>query len=366
MNKRKKIKKKKSGCLGSALYVGIVVLVSIVLAVVVLGATMDISGLGKSSKTVTVSIPKGANTQNIADILADQGLIDHPLLFRLYSRFTGADGTYQPHDELDLAPSMGYSSLISAIQESKPRESVSVTIPEGITVPEIAKLLEKNKVCSASDFMDTLINGDFSDYAFLKNIPTAEDDERYANRLYRLEGYLFPDTYQFYVNGSAETVIRKMLNNFEKRVSTSLLAGFEARGMTLDEAVVMASIIQAEVSDPNDMARVSRVLYNRLEEGSDYPRLQCDTTQLYLKGIVGSYDDSSDLAKAYDTYLFEGLPIGAIGNPGLDALEAVARPSSEAKVKDCYFFVADVRTGETFYSKTWKQHLKKCKELGLA
>lgn len=362
---KKKKKKKKKKLFGGFLYVLLVVLFSLLLAVVILVCFMDISGLTKSNDKVSVTIPQGATTQSIAEILKEEGLIDYPLIFRLYSRFTEADGTYQPHEELDLSADMGYSSIIAALQESKPRESVTVTIPEGYTLKEIAALLEKKEVCSEAEFLKAVEEGDFSEFSFVQDIPTKEDNARYANRIYRLEGYLFPDTYEFYVNGSADTVIRKMLKNFENRLSTSLLSGIRAKGLTVDEAVILASIIQAEVSNENDMARVSRVLYNRMEKGSEYPRLECCTTQLYLQDLVGRYDDTSALALAYDTYLFEGLPVGAIGNPGIDALKAVTQPSSEDAIQDCYFFVADTRTGITYFNRTYKQHQKKCRELGL-
>lgn len=359
-------KKKKKSFFGGGLYLMLVVLISLLLAVVVLVCAVDISGITKTGEKIPVTVPQGASTKHIATILQEKGLIDYPLVFRIYSRFTKADGTYQPHEDLDLSPDMGYSEIIAALQESKPRESVKVTIPEGYTVKEIAALLKKNKVCSESEFLEAVEHGDFSEFSFVKEIPTAEKEQRYANRIYRLEGYLFPDTYDFYVGGSAETVVRKMLKNFETRMSTSILTGINAKGLTVDEAVILASIIQAEVANPNDMARVSRVLQNRLKSGSPHPRLECCTTQLYLQQIVGGrYDSESALAQAYDTYLFQGLPVGAIGNPGLEALKAVTQPSSEENIQKCYFFVADTRTGITYFNRTYKQHQKKCRELGL-
>ena len=146
--------------------------------------------------------------------------------------------------------------------------------PEGKTLNKNADRREENQVCTRSDFFRAA-NTVMYEYDFLKDLPTDEE------RIYPLEGYLFPDTYEFYTNSSGETVVRKFLDNFNARVDTSLKAAIKARGMTIDQAVILASIIQGEAADTDNMNKVSRVLQNRLENPGTYPRLECDSTSSY-------------------------------------------------------------------------------------
>ena len=196
-----------------------------------------------------MSLSRRGLDQAIARILKDNGIIDQPLIFRLYSKVTNADGKYQP-GTFSLTPNMGYQVLIDTMKTGKPREVVSVVIPEGFTLNKIADRLEENQVCTRSDFFRAA-NTVMYEYDFLKDLPTDEE------RIYPLEGYLFPDTYEFYTNSSGETVVRKFLDNFNARVDTSLKAAIKARGMTIDQAVILASIIQGEAADTDNMNKVS-------------------------------------------------------------------------------------------------------------
>ncbi len=255
---------------------------------------------------------------------------------------------------------MGYQVLIDTMKTGKPREVVSVVIPEGFTLNKIADRLEENQVCTRSDFFRAA-NTVMYEYDFLKDLPTDEE------RIYPLEGYLFPDTYEFYTNSSGETVVRKFLDNFNARVDTSLKAAIKARGMTIDQAVILASIIQGEAADTDNMNKVSRVLQNRLENPGTYPRLECDSTSSYAKNMVPGEGGGAVFVKAYDTYEREGLPVGPINNPGLDAIRAVVEPSEDEEIKQCYFFATAYidEVPHYFYSKTYAQHKKTCEKYGI-
>lgn len=363
-----KKKKKKNrgawGCIRGILYAVLVLGISGVLAYFGITGGMDLVGLGKSSRLVDVEIPQGASTVQIAAILKENGIIDQPLVFRLYSKVTKADGTYQP-GTFALSADMGYSGIIDELQNAKPRESITVTIPEGKTVEEIAAILEEKKVCSSTEFYQAVLDVDAYDYDFLKEIPDASQGEEYAGRIYTLEGYLFPDTYEFFENSSGKTVITKFLDNFDRRVDVKMRTAFKAKGLTLDQAVNIASIIQGEAAKKEDMLKVSRVLYNRLENPAEYPYLQCDSTGDYIRKIYSQADGAEVVSTAYDTYERKGLPVGPINNPGLDALEAALNPSDDPEAADCYFFATDYDTGITYFSKTYAEHERICKRYGI-
>ena len=357
---KKKVKDRTTwGCIRGVIYACIVLALSVTLAYFLITGGIDLTGLNKSDVVVDVVIPEGASTEAIARILKDNGIIDQPLIFRLYSKVTNADGKYQP-GTFSLTPNMGYQVLIDTMKTGKPREVVSVVIPEGFTLNKIADRLEENQVCTRSDFFRAA-NTVMYEYDFLKDLPTDEE------RIYPLEGYLFPDTYEFYTNSSGETVVRKFLDNFNARVDTSLKAAIKARGMTIDQAVILASIIQGEAADTDNMNKVSRVLQNRLENPGTYPRLECDSTSSYAKNMVPGEGGGAVVVKAYATYEREGLPVGPINNPGLDAIRAVVEPSEDEEIKQCYFFATAYidEVPHYFYSKTYAQHKKTCEKYGI-
>ncbi len=364
----KKRKKRKSSAAAAILkafvYVTAVLGISGVLAYFCIAGVIDLLGMNKSSEPVSVTILAGSGTADIAEELYNKGLIDQPFIFRLYSRLTGADGQYKPHKNIQLSPNMGYGGLIDALTSSPKREEITVTIPEGFTVKKIAALLEEKMVCTADDFLAALEKVDYSDYDFLADLPTEEDDPKYANRVYALEGYLFPDTYNFFTNSDAETAVAKLLDGFGNRLSTDIRTTLKANKMSINDAIILASIVQAEVSDTVDMQKVARVLFNRLNNPAEFPEMECDTTQEYITRLMGT-DDMTEIRKAYDTYVCKGLPVGAICNPGLDAIQAVVKPSANKDVVKCYFFATDLKTGITYFSRTHSEHEAICKKYGI-
>lgn len=354
---------KGGGCLKKGLYALFILLASALLIAGSIVFLFDCLALGREKRTVDVEIPAGATTEQIANILAERGLIEQPLCFRLFSRFTGADGTYQV-GAFVLSPDLGYAAIVEQLQTMTPRETVTVTIPEGYTVEEIADLLEETGVCEPDSFYDAVINGKF-DYDFVADIPTAANGERYEGRIYRLEGYLFPDTYNFYMGSSGETVVGRMLENFNRKLTEEMRATITKKGWTIDEAVIIASLIEGEAAKKEDMYKVSRVLANRMEPDSGYPRLELDSTRDYVSEILPSVGGLEVTSIAYNTYKREGLPVGAINNPGLLALKAALAPSEDKDVAKCYFFATDYDTGITYFSKTLAEHERICRKYGI-
>ncbi|MBS5481544.1 MAG: endolytic transglycosylase MltG [Clostridiales bacterium] len=350
------------GCIRGIIYAIVVLAVSGTLAYFAITGGIDMTGLNKSDELIDVEIPAGANTETVANILKENGLIDQPLVFRLYSKITKADGKYQV-GTFTLSPDMGYSNMIARLQTTKPRETVRVTIPEGSTAYQISQLLEKEGVCSASDFFDALVNGEYEN-AFLEQVPQKEMgawDEQHSGRIYRLDGYLFPDTYEFFKNSSGKTVVQKMLDNFETRMDTQHMAALKAAGMTLDDAITLASIIQGEAADLANMPKVSRVLHNRLDDPVNYPYLQCDSTARYVTSLIPIVEGGEMKTEGYDTYTRKGLPAGPINNPGLAAIEAAISPSTDEADMQYYFFANDAERN-TYYSRTYEEHVAICRK----
>ncbi|MGI6264610.1 MAG: endolytic transglycosylase MltG [Acutalibacteraceae bacterium] len=347
------------------LYAIFVVGASLLATYLIISSILDVTGLQKSDIKKEVVIDEGATTAEVANALNDAGLIDQKLIFRLFSRLTKADGKYQP-GTFYLSANMGYGSMIEALQEIPYRESVTITIPEGCTVENIARLLSVNGVCSYSDFYAALVSGQY-DYEFMRDIPTV-GEAGYEERIYRLEGYLFPDTYEFYKDISGEAAIDKLLGNFHDRLTdpdngdgTPLLTMIKTDGRPLDEIITLASIVQGEAADTANMPKVSRVILNRLDNYAEFPYLQCDSTGDYVTKLSSEQVDVDTEDSAYDTYTHMGLPPGPINCPGLAAIKAVLTPSTDERIMKCYYFANDAARN-TYYSETYEQHVAVCRE----
>lgn len=359
-DRKKKVKaepqprSKAEGCLLKAIYGLLIVGIAGILAALILVFVLDSMAFNRVQKVVDFEVPSGSSTAEIADMLVEEGLIDNALCFRIYSRISGADGKWQV-GAFTLSPDMGYATLVETLQTMTPRETVTVTIPEGFTVEEMAELFEENEVCTADDFYKAVVSGEY-DYDFVKDIPTAADGDEHKGRIYRLEGYLFPDTYNFYVGSSGETVVERMLENFDSKLTPEIRKQIEERGWTIDQAIIMASMIEGEAASDEDMEKVSRVLANRLEPDSGFSKLQLCSTRDYVKGLLPTIPGLPVTSVAYNTYEREGMPVGAINNPGMRAIMAALNPSDDKDVAKCYYFATDYDTGITYYSETYDQH----------
>lgn len=339
-------------------YTIVVVGISLTLTYLIVGGLLDVTGLQKSDLKRRVDIPEGATTADVADALEEAELIDHPMIFRVYSRFTGADGTFQP-GTFYLSANMGYSELVRFMQEIPYRESVTITIPEGSTVEQVARLLSGNGVCEYDEFYTALLTSNADDYgfAFLKDVPRPTD-AGFEDRIYWLEGYLFPDTYDFYQGISGEDAIAKLLENFELKMK-DWQEGIAASGYTMDEVMILASIVQGESADTANMPKVARVLLNRMENYAEYPYLQMDSTGDYIDKLSSTQGSASE--SAYNTYTHMGLPPGPINNPSLAAIQAVISPSKDEHIMKCYYFAND-DARNTYYSITYEEHVAICQK----
>lgn len=312
-----------------------IILISVFAAVLL----YDFIGFGKSE--VLVNIPSGGNGSEITQILKDNGVILFETPFKVFSRMHASDFKAGVHK---MKKNMGYLRAVSELKENGAAvNGVMVTIPEGFEMREIASLLEKKGICTADDFKRAAKKR--YNYDFLKTIPAREN---------YLEGYLFPDTYEFLPASSPETVINKMLSRFESMLSEEYLKRIDEMGMALHEAVTLASIIEREAALDSERAIVSSVFHNRLNS-EQYPYLQsCATVQYILKErkkVLSNADTKID--SPYNTYINKGLPPGPIASPGEASFRAAIYPDKT----DYYFFVVDNKGGHHF-SKTFEEHLR--------
>ena len=337
--RQKRRKKRGFSLLGTLLYVAFVIGVSTLLAAVGWVAANDVLALNKAEhsaiitlpedifteKEVTVETDEGEETRTIevvdldyvSDQLVENGIIEFKLVFRLFSVFSNAEekitpGTYQLDTDMD------YRAIVTNLgSNSASRQLATVTIPEGYTVDQIFQRLEESGVSTVEKLQDMAATHDYA-FSFLQEIPLGD--------YHRLEGYLFPDTYEFYMGEDPLTVINKMLVNFDRRFTDEMRAEAQEKGYTVRDMVIIASMIERE-TDGSDRATIASVIFNRWQntgaETAGY--LGVDATLVYALGrTITSEDYTADTP--YNTYTNQGLPPGPISNPGMASILAAMEP----------------------------------------
>ena len=332
----------------SLAYTAVTVLLCVFIAVMFLRVFNDVLAFITENRAVTITIDADDSVDDVAGKLKDSGLIKYDWLFSYVAKFEGSTGPYQ-EGEHTLNDNMNYMQLLSEIEvQPVARETVWVTFTEGMTVDQMADLLEENGVCDADDFREEVMSGADYGYDFEQEMSTSSDI------YYPLEGYLFPDTYEFYTNETPANVITRMLQNFQNKIDT-VQDQMAEMGLTQHQTITLASIIQSEASgDPANMALVSSVYWNRLNDPENFPMLQSDPTRNYANSTIlmtGQCSTYQQKAAAYDTYQCTGLPAGPICNPGMDAILAALSPETTAY----YYFISD-SDGNFYFAETLEQH----------
>ncbi|MDE6357380.1 MAG: endolytic transglycosylase MltG, partial [Eubacteriales bacterium] len=247
---------------------------------------------------------------------------------------------------------MDFFEIVEILQSNTESESqIKFLIKEGETQEDIGKNLEKAGIISYNDFM-TACNTLSFDYDFLKEMPEKEE------RTSRLEGYLYPDTYFIKKGESAESIINKLLKRFDQLYTDEMRKATKEKGLTIDEVVTMASIIEKEIKYPPERKIASSVIFNRLEQGMP---LQMDATVLYAKKEHSDRTmlEDTKIESPYNTYYVTGLPIGPISNPRIDCIDAVLNPEQTDYI---YYVLKDEQTGEHFYTGDYNEFLNAKKE----
>ena len=343
-------KRVKRSTLKSIIWVFSIVIISVVLAVGIIYAGADFTGIGFGrGEDTTMEIEMGSSAAEIADKLEEAGAVKIPVLFRIYAKLMKYDSQFK-YGFYTFNTEAGYDGLCEMlITEGAKAETVTVTIPEGtgindytknvngedVTIPGITTLLEQNNVCTRADFLEALDNASRKS----KLLSQADDERTY----HTLEGYLFPETYDFYSYDSkecAKLAVDKMLKEAERRITDDMFDRAEELGYSMNEILTMASIVQMEAGkNTEEMAKVAGVFYNRLKS-DEFSTLGSSPTCYY--GNSFKQDDGR-----YDTYKAQGLPPGPLCSPGMDAINAALYP----KASDYYYFVTD-SSGNFYYHKT--------------
>ncbi|MDE6659366.1 MAG: endolytic transglycosylase MltG [Eubacterium sp.] len=355
-----KSKKNRKGnpILSTYLFFVIVIAVSMCISVYAIFCLNDLFGITKTKATVTVSFSKQIEEPSEAiDLLADNGLVKCKnfckLFVNLETMFIRDASVKAPYEAgvYYLNGKMGLENMLVVMKgTADTSETVKITFPEGLTTSEIIKKLVDNEVCDKSALLSVIDSTEFT-YSLVSDLKSKDSVP------YRLEGYLFPETYYFYVGQSASSAIETLIKTTEDRITEKHRKQAKKLGFSMNEIITIASIIQAEAANKDQMKEIAAVIENRLKDQVNYPSLGCQSTSDYIKNKVAK-DSSSTSAHTADYYLkyystnsdstVVGLPEGPICNPGLDAIEAALYPADS---NDYYFFHDNKRnlyTAETY------------------
>ncbi len=318
--------------LKALIYIVFVIGGSVLLATVGWVAANDVLALNKAEATAYIEISDTSTLTEVSQELKSENIIEYPWLFRLYCVLTDSleeltEGAYEVNTDMD------YHALCSALRSSSTaKASVDVTIPEGYTVDQIFALLVEKGVCESTEELEEIAATHDYAFDFLEDVPLGD--------YHRLEGYLFPDTYTFYIGHDPLYVINKMLVNFDSQFTSDMEEQAADLGYSVYEILTVASIIEKETNG-TDMRNIAAVIYNRLSSTETLGKLQMDSTIQYVleRTGVGRKDEleSTDfeIDSPYNTYLYAGLPEGPICNPSLSSIQAALSPND---VDYLYYF----------------------------
>ncbi len=331
----------------------LIFVVSITLSVGIIQVGKDMLGLEGTETLMVFNIPEGATTSEIAEMLHEKGVIKIPKAFIYFSRLSRADASYIAGDH-EVSSAMAYEEIINELSGNAIAEdqvAVNVMFPEGCTLVEAADKLQEAKVCEASKFLYYFNAGNLG-YDFENYLP-----KNAGLKFYRMEGYLFPDTYTFYEEMEPDAVCQKIYVNFDSKITPEMYKRMKEINMSLDEVITLASIVQREAANEDEMPKIASVFLNRMKNPAEFAgKLQSDPTSKYVDDVIRRYEtlQNDQMYEAYDTYKCAGLPAGAICNPGLAAINAVLYPEKTG----FYYFYANVDTKTTYFARTLEEHNK--------
>lgn len=319
-----------------------------VLLIALLGAMFFTIWLNKGSgpydpgntETLLVTVPRGTSTSGIGAILESKGLISDSLVFRLKSKLEGYDGKYRA-GEYSLSPGMSMDEIIEHLLAGRD-STTRFTIPEGYDLRRVADALEAQGLIDRETFFKEIREGEF-DYWFLEGLENGDS---------RLEGYLYPETYEIFVNATEHEIIDKMLSQFSKEFTEKHIQRMEELKLDLKEVMILASIIEREAVVPEDRPVIAGVFYRRMEIGM--PLQSCATVQYILgeqKAVLSIAD--TKIQSPYNTYIVKGLPPTPICSPGLESINAALWPEET----DYLYFLAK-GDGSHVFSVTYEEHLR--------
>ncbi|WP_052339426.1 endolytic transglycosylase MltG [Gorillibacterium massiliense] len=305
---------------------------------------------------VSFTIPAGTSSRDIADTLETKGIVKNGSFFWLYLKYKGEGARFQA-GEYEMTPGMTLNEVIGKLNrgETVKEETIHFTVPEGYTLEQVAKKLEEQNAVSATAFLQ------------LADKPPTALSEVLAGPLptdnqvrHKLEGYLFPETYEMKKGSTAEDIMERMAEELKNKLSAipDFDSRLKARGLTLHELLTVASLVEKESAVKEESPMIAGVIYNRLKAKM---RLEIDATVQYALPEYKERLFEADLKteSPYNTYLHDGLPPGPIANPGLDSIEAALSPKDSK-----YLFYVTKKDGSRthLFAETYEQHLKNIEE----
>lgn len=313
-----------------------VAVISFFIAGLLYGAAQPISFT--SSEPVTIIIKQGMSANEIAALLRQQGLIKNATLFRMYVHWSGFSNSLQA-GEYTFTPDMNMPKMITMLAKGEVSYS-QITIPEGLTIEQIAALLESKQIVNAAKFKAAA--KDYQPFAYI------DADTRVG---YKPEGFLFPDTYRVPRGVKEEELLQFMVSEFDRNFTPQMREKAKKQGLTIREVMILASLVEKEARIEKDRPVIAGVFLNRIRQAM--PLQSCATIQ-YLLGYPKAELTIKDteIPSPYNTYLNMGLPPGPIANAGTASIMAVLEPA----LTDYLYFVAD-NEGVHHFSKTYDEHL---------
>ncbi len=307
---------------------------------------------------VVFKVSSGSSAVNIAEQLKEQGFIDNTQLFKLLSKFMGFDSAYKAGNFI-ISHDMNYYALMVVLSgEPLKNPTKDIMIPEGKTLIETVAILSAQGYIDEGKFL-RIAERETEVFNFLKDVKATD------SRKYPLEGYLYPDTYRMDEGWTEQDLVDRMLNEFHRVFKQEYYERAEELGMTIDEVITLASLIEMEAVHPADYKKISSVFHNRLN--SDIKLLQCDATIQYARIYEGLGRTSAVLFKdleiehPYNTYKYPGLPPGPICSPRIDCIEAALYPE-----KTNYFYFFATPEGENIYNETLEGHNRDQQKYGVS
>lgn len=361
IKKKKKVKKKRYIFLKTLLFILICMIVFMLCALYSYRYIMD--GSIQADQTVAdgsgvvVKIPYGASTTDIATLLQTEGYIQNTQIFRVISKIMGFDNVYKAGKYV-ITKEMNYYALMLVLTgEPLKNPTQDIMIPEGKTTLETAKTLGDQGYIDQAAFLN-ICEKIPTQYRFLEELAVSPD------RKYPLEGYLYPDTYKLDEGWTEQQLIDRMLTEFNTNFTQQYYDRAKELGMTIDQVVTLASMIEMEAKYPSDLKKISSVFHNRLKINQI---LQSDATVQYARVYQGIGRTTSVLYKdleidsPYNTYIIAGLPPGPICSPRIDSIEAALYPED---TKYLYFFATP--DGVNIYNETFEGHQKDQQKYGVS
>lgn len=347
-NAERKKRKRKGERRRFMLWLIFVLVVSAILAGVGWLLANDMCSFNKEPVTTTIEITKDDNINTVSKKLEQEGLIEYRWFFKLFGRIRHAEdkigiGKYELNSDMD------YNALINGMRNKNATlnaDTVKVSIPEGYNVRQTISLLAKYGVNTEESLLDAAKNATF-DYWFIDNNSKGD--------FIRLEGYLFPDTYDFFVGEDATHALNRLLSNFNAKMTDELTEKIQNSPYSMNQILTIASLIEKE-TDGADREKIASVIYNRLNNvGETYHKLQIDASLIY--GLGDRYTGTLTAAELeyntpYNLSLYEGLPPTPIANPGLASIQAAVEPASTG-----YYFYALGTDGAHHFFKTYHEHV---------